>query len=46
MEKLIGNLISEVLPNRPPKETFLSAADSLEQIICDIKAGSEHFGFC
>jgi hypothetical protein len=46
MEKLIGNLISEVFPNRPPKAIFLCAADLLEQIICDIKPSSEHFGFC
>jgi hypothetical protein len=41
--KINGNLISEVLPNRPPKEILLGAADSLEQINYGIKPSSEHF---
>jgi hypothetical protein len=44
MERLASKLRSEVLPDRPPKEVFLCALDSLEQFERELRSTSKHFG--
>ena len=44
MEKLAGNVISEVLPDRPRRDVYLCSSESIESLLGQITTTSRHFG--
>jgi len=44
MEKLAGNVVSEVLPEKPRRDIYLLLSETLESVIGQVSPSSHHFG--
>jgi hypothetical protein len=44
MEKLAGNVVSELLPDRPLRDIYLCSSETIESLVQQIVPPSPHFG--
>jgi hypothetical protein len=44
MEKLAGNVFSEVLPDRPRRDVYLCSSETIESLVTQVVPSSRHFG--